>query len=61
MFDWMMSVVVMAMVALLLGAVALWRRGERRKASLMVIAALVMAGNVAIWSLPAGPVATAGK
>jgi hypothetical protein len=61
MFDTVMSVVVLAAIALLLGAVALWRRGERLRAGLMVLAALVMAGNVAIWSVPAGPEAPAGR
>lgn len=61
MADTVMSLVVLAIAALLLGATALWRRGDRRKAVLMALAALVMAGNVAIWSLPAGPVAPAGK
>lgn len=55
MFDIVMSVVVLAVVALLLGAMMIWRAGDRRRAVLMVIAALFLAGNVAIWSLPTKP------
>jgi ABC-type dipeptide/oligopeptide/nickel transport system permease component len=54
MFDILTSAVVLAIVALLLGAAAQWRRGERLRALLMAIAALVIAGNVAIWSVPLG-------
>ena len=58
MADWILSFAVLAVIALLVGAGALWRRGERRKAVLMAIAALVIAGNVAIAAIPvpAGPV-----
>jgi hypothetical protein len=52
MYDTMMSLVVLAAIALVLGAIALWRRGERLRAGLMVVAALVIAGNIAIWSVP---------
>ncbi len=55
MFDIVMPVVVLAVLALLLGAMMIWRAGDRRRAVLMVIAALVLAGNVAIWSLPPTP------
>lgn len=36
-----------------IGAVLLYRRGERRKAGLMLAAAAVALGNVLIWTLPA--------
>ena len=39
-------------LALLAGAVFLWRRGERQRPSLMAILAAVMITNVVIWSLP---------
>ena len=52
MFDVVMSVAVLAIVALVYGAVVNWRAGDRRRAVLMVIAALVLAGNAAIWSMP---------
>ena len=46
----MLSIVVIAIFALLWGS---WwmivRRGERKKGVLMIVAALVLAGNVAIW------------
>jgi len=51
-FDILTAVSVLGIVALLLGAVMQWRRGMRRQAVLMAIAALVIAGNVAIWAMP---------
>ena len=51
--DWILSLAVLAAMALLAGAIFLWRRpGERRRAILMAVAALVVLMNVAIWSLP---------
>ncbi len=47
-----LSVMVLVAVLLLLGAVVTWRRGQRKQAVLMVVLALIMAGNVAIWTLP---------
>lgn len=56
MADTLLSLTVLAALALLAGAFVLWRRkGETRKALLMVVAALVALANVAIWSLPAPP------
>jgi hypothetical protein len=57
MADWVLSLAMLAVIALLLGAAALWRRGERRKGVLMAVAALVIAGNIAISLIPvpAGP------
>lgn len=52
MTDTVLSIVVLVALALVWGAVVLWRRGERTKAALMVLLAAVMAGNVAIWTLP---------
>jgi hypothetical protein len=54
MMEWIMPLVVLAAIALLLGAGALWRKGDRQRAVLMAVAALVIAGNVAIWSMPLG-------
>ena len=49
-----LSLTMLAALALLAGAAVLWiKRGERRKALLMAVAALVALANVAIWSLPA--------
>lgn len=53
MLDTVLSLVMLTLLALLGGALVLWRRGERRKALLMALLALVMAGNVAIWAIPA--------
>lgn len=54
MADLLMSLTMLAALALIAGAIVLWvKRGERRKALLMIVAALVALANVAIWSLPA--------
>ena len=54
MMDTVLSIVVLAAVALLAGAFVLWRRtGNVRNAFLMVILALVALANVAIWTIPA--------
>ena len=54
MMDTVLSIVVLAAVALLAGAFLLWRRtGNARNAFLMVILALVALANVAIWTIPA--------
>lgn len=48
-----LSILVLAAVVLLLGAVWLWRKGGARKqALLMVVLALVALLNVAIWTVP---------
>lgn len=51
MLPLVLSVLVIAAFALTLGAWTLWRRGDRPKARLMALAALVCAVNVAIWTL----------
>jgi ABC-type Co2+ transport system permease subunit len=49
-----LSLLMLAAIALLAGAVVLWRRtGERRKPLLMVLLAAVMLANIAIWTVPA--------
>ena len=57
MADFILSLTMLAVLALLAGAAVLWHRNERRKALLMAVAALVALANVAIWNLPA-PAAT---
>jgi uncharacterized membrane-anchored protein len=50
--DTALSIVVLGVVALVLGAIALWRRGVRRQALLVLLLAAIAAGNVAIWVVP---------
>lgn len=48
-----LSIVMLAMIALVLGAVVLWRRGgSRKQIALMLLLAGIMAGNIAIWTWP---------
>ena len=47
-----LSILMLAAFALLAGAVILWRRGQRKPAGLMVVAALVALANVLIWTIP---------
>lgn len=53
MSDLLLSLVMLGALALLGGAVLVFRSGDRRRALLMVIAAAVMFANVAIWLIPA--------
>jgi hypothetical protein len=50
--DTALSIVVLGAFALVLGALALWRRGVRRQALLMLLLAAIAAVNVAIWVVP---------
>jgi len=53
MTDLVLSILSVGGIGLLVGAWVLWRRGtDARKAFLMVVAALVMFANVAIWTIP---------
>lgn len=48
-----LSLLVLTTLALVLGAVFLWRRGgSRKQVLLMLVLAAVLAANVAIWTLP---------
>jgi hypothetical protein len=47
----LLSIAVVAMFALVWGGVRTWRGGERQKGVLMVICALVLLGNLLIWSV----------
>ena len=48
-----LSIAVLAVLALLGGAVWLWRRGgSRKQAALLLLLAAILAGNVAIWTVP---------
>ena len=50
--DTVLSVVAFAAIALVFGAVYLWRRGARKQAGLMLVLAVVMFANVLIWTIP---------
>ena len=50
--DTILSIVALAAIALVAGAITLWRRGVRKQAGLMLVLAVVMAVNVLIWTLP---------
>ena len=51
--DTVLSVVMLAALALFAGAAVLWRRGgSRKQVLLMIVLALVALLNVAIWTLP---------
>ena len=51
--DAVLSVLVLAAVALAAGAVYLWRRqGMQRQVWLMLLLAAIMIGNVLIWTVP---------
>lgn len=52
MTDAALSLAMLTALALLAGAVFLWRKGERQRPALMAILAAVMVTNVVIWSLP---------
>jgi acyl dehydratase len=52
MIDLVISLMMLATLALAMGAVFLWRRGERKRAGLMAVLAIVIAGNVVIWTTP---------
>lgn len=52
MLDIVLSLLVLAALALIGGAFVLFRLGYRKQAGLMVVAALVALMNVAIWTIP---------
>jgi len=55
MLPTVLSVLMLAALALVLGAVWLWRRpGMRKQAMLMLVLAGIALVNVAIWTLPDG-------
>jgi len=50
-YPWLATVALLAVCALLWGGVVTFRRGDRQKGVLMGVAALVLLGNVLIWSV----------
>lgn len=55
MIDVVLSVLMLAALALLAGAWFLWRRtGNAKQPLLMVLLAVIAVANVAIWTVPDG-------
>jgi len=53
MTDIVLSIVMLAALALVAGAFALWRRtGEVKNPALMVLLAVIVVVNVLIWTVP---------
>ncbi len=53
MADLVLSIVMLAAVALVAGAFLLWRRtGEAKQPALMIVLAVIAVVNVLIWTLP---------
>jgi LPXTG-motif cell wall-anchored protein len=52
MSDTVLAILMLAGLALSGGAALLFKRGQRKQAGLMLLAALVMFANVAIWLAP---------
>lgn len=52
MMNLVLSMMMLAAFALLLGAFVLWRRGVRKQAGLMVLLAVIAVVNVLIWTVP---------
>lgn len=52
MTSFVLSIAMLTAMALFAGAVVLLRRGLRKQPILMLILAVVMLGNVVIWSIP---------
>lgn len=66
MLDTALSLLVLAAIAMLVGAFVLWRKGgSPKQIGLMVILALVAIVNVLIWTLPGAdgvaPIERAGE
>ena len=52
MLDTALSLMMLTTLALLAGALFLWRRGERQRPMLMLVLATIMVVNLVIWTLP---------
>lgn len=51
--DTALSLAMLMVIALPLGAFVLWRKGgSRKQVALMLVLALILAANVAIWVVP---------
>ena len=47
-----LSLMMLAAIALIAGALVLWRRGERKRPALMALLVAILLVNVGIWTLP---------
>jgi hypothetical protein len=47
-----LSLMMLAVFALIAGALVLWRRGERKRPALMAVLVAILIVNVAIWTVP---------
>ncbi len=56
--DLIISIFMLAGVALAIGTIIMLRRGTRKQAVLMGLASLIMFANVAIWLVPTANGAT---
>lgn len=52
MTSFVLSIAMLTAIALIFGAIALFRRGQRKQPALMLLLAVVMIANVVIWSIP---------
>ena len=52
MLNTILSIMMLAALALCGGAIVLWRRGIRKQAGLMLLMAVVIGFNIAIWVVP---------
>ena len=52
MTSFVLSIAMLTSIALVVGAIALFRRGQRKQPALMLVLAVVMIANVVIWSIP---------
>ena len=51
--DTALSLAMLMVIALPLGALVLWRKGgSRKQVALMLVLAVILAANVAIWVIP---------
>lgn len=51
--DTVLSILVLALFGVTMGAFALWRRGgQTKQALLMLLLAVIVAGNIALWVWP---------
>ncbi|GGD41970.1 hypothetical protein [Croceicoccus pelagius] len=54
MSDIALSLLVLGAIAMCVGAWLAWNKGDRKRAGLMLVLAVIMALNVGIWTIP-GP------